>query len=163
MLMLVRRMLSNSSLFWRRITLAAITIVTIQGTVFCITVIFQCRPPSDYWAVTIDPQPNCINQSSSLLVAGIINTLTDFLVVLLPIRTVWTLQLPKRQAAIIILLFGCGFISCCAGIVRTFYMWEVTRTWDQTWASYPVWLTSGIELYVGVVRFPSPTSFYVLG
>src|SRR5271156_1193620 len=43
MLMLVRRMLVNSSLFWRRITLLAIAIVTIQGSVFCLTVIFQCR------------------------------------------------------------------------------------------------------------------------
>lgn len=41
-------------------------------------------------------------------------------------------------------------------------MWEVTKTWDQTWASYPVWLTSGIELYVGVVRSPPPTQSYVL-
>lgn len=43
MLMLVRRMLCTASLAWRRITLLAITVVSTQGTVFCITVIFQCR------------------------------------------------------------------------------------------------------------------------
>jgi hypothetical protein len=43
MLMLVRRMLCTASLMWRRITLLAITVVSIQGTVFCITIIFQCR------------------------------------------------------------------------------------------------------------------------
>ena len=43
MLMLVHRMLANTSYFWRRITLLAIAIVSIQGTVFCLTVIFQCR------------------------------------------------------------------------------------------------------------------------
>ena len=43
MLMLVRRLLVNASLLWRRVTLAAIVIVTIQGIVFCLTVIFQCR------------------------------------------------------------------------------------------------------------------------
>lgn len=46
------------------------------------------RPPQDYWKVTLEPQPNCIDQSSTLLLAGIVNTLTDFLAVLLPIRTV---------------------------------------------------------------------------
>jgi hypothetical protein len=43
MLMLVRRMLCTASLVWRRITLLAVMVVSIQGTVFCITVIFQCR------------------------------------------------------------------------------------------------------------------------
>jgi hypothetical protein len=42
-LMLVRRMLSNATLFWRRITWLAISICAIQGSVFCLTVIFQCR------------------------------------------------------------------------------------------------------------------------
>lgn len=154
MLMLVRRMLVNASVFWRRITLFAIVVVTIQGSVFCLTVIFQCRPPQDYWAITWDPQPNCINQGSSLLIAGIINTLTDFAVVLLPIRTVWTLQVPFQQIVVVVLLFGLGFTSCLAGVVRTYFMYEVTQVWDMTWASYPVWVSSSCELYIGVVCCP---------
>lgn len=97
------------------------------------------------------PQSNCINQTASLLVAGIVNTLTDFIVVLLPIHTVWSLQLPRREALAVILLFAFGFIGCGAGIARTYFMYMVTQTWDQTWASYPVWMTSAIELYLGVV------------
>lgn len=131
MLMLVRRILSSATRFWRRITWLAIIIVSIQGTVFCITVIFQCRPPQDYWKLTPDPQPNCINQGSSLLIAGIVNTLTDFLVVLLPIRTVWCLQMPLRQGVLMVGLFGCGFVSCIAGVVRTYYTYQVTQTWGR--------------------------------
>ena len=112
---------------------------------------FGIRPPQDYWKVSKGPQLNCINQASSLLVAGIINTLTDFAVVLLPIRTIWLLQMPTRQALVIIMLFSFGFVSCSAGILRTYYMYKVTLTWDQTWHSYPVWMTSAIELYLGVV------------
>ncbi|KAH6716762.1 integral membrane protein [Leptodontidium sp. MPI-SDFR-AT-0119] len=158
MLMLVRRLLACASLFWRRVTLAAIVIVTIQGSVFCLTVIFQCRPIQDYWAVTKDPQPNCISQPATLLAAGIINTFTDLATVLLPIRTVWTLQLPTRQMVIVIVLFGFGFISCIAGIVRTYYMYEVTTGWDQTWRSYPVWVTSSLELYIGIICASIPAT-----
>jgi len=43
MLMFVRRMLSTSSLLWRRITWLAIIVVSVQGSVFILTVIFQCR------------------------------------------------------------------------------------------------------------------------
>ncbi|KAG4435661.1 hypothetical protein IFR05_008856 [Cadophora sp. M221] len=158
MLMLVRRLLACASLFWRRVTVAAIVIVTIQGSVFCLTVIFQCRPIQDYWAVTKDPQPNCISQPATLLAAGIINTFTDLATVLLPIRTVWTLQLPTRQMVIVIVLFGFGFISCIAGIVRTYYMYEVTTGWDQTWRSYPVWVTSSLELYIGIICASIPAT-----
>lgn len=86
------------------------------------------------------------------MLAGIINTITDFLTVLLPIRTVWALQLPPRQALMIMLLFAFGFISCGAGIGRTYYMWIVTQVWDKVWESYPVWITAAVELYVGMVR-----------
>jgi len=164
MLMLVRRMLETATLFWRRITLLAITIVAVQGSLFCIILIFQCRPPQDYWALSQDPQPTCIHQTSALLVAGTVNTLTDLLVVLLPIRTVWSLQLPTRQAALIILLFGFGFVSCCAGITRTYYTYRVTQVWDQTWHSYPVWITSAVELYIGVIcaSLPATKPFFAI-
>ncbi|RDW58088.1 hypothetical protein BP6252_13499 [Coleophoma cylindrospora] len=158
MLMLVRRMLSNASLFWRRITLLAIVVVILQGSVFCLTVLFQCRPPQDYWKITVDPQPNCINQGASLLVAGIVNTLTDFICVVLPIRTVWHLQLHTRQMLIVVTLFGLGFISCIAGCVRTYYMYLVLKTWDTTWASFPVWVSAAVELYVGIICASIPAT-----
>ncbi|KAL3428367.1 integral membrane protein [Phlyctema vagabunda] len=158
MLMLVRRMLANASVFWTRIIKLAIAIVTIQGTVFCFTVMFQCRPPQDYWKITVDPQPNCINQGSSLLAAGIINTLTDFICVILPIRTVWHLQLQARQMFIVITLFALGFASCIAGCVRTYYMYKVLKTWDTTWASFPVWVSAAVELYIGIICASIPAT-----
>lgn len=43
MLMLVRRMLTSATIFWRRVTLGAICIVGLQGALFCIVLVFQCR------------------------------------------------------------------------------------------------------------------------
>lgn len=89
-----------------------------------------------------------------MLVGGVINTLTDFAVVLIPVRTVVSLNLPLRQKVVVSLLFGLGFLSAGAGVARTYYTYMVTRTWDQTWAAYPVWLTSALELYIGMVSDP---------
>ncbi|KAJ8071814.1 hypothetical protein OCU04_002128 [Sclerotinia nivalis] len=163
MLMLVRRMLTSASMFWRRVTMGAICVVGLQGGLFCIVLVFQCRPPQDYWKVTKDPQPNCIDQSSTLLLAGIVNTLTDFLVVLLPIRTVYSTNLPRRQSLIVSFLFTLGFLSCFAGIIRTYYMYKVTQVWDQVWASYPVWVTAAVELYIGIIctSIPATKAFFV--
>ncbi|KAG9230789.1 hypothetical protein BJ875DRAFT_384378 [Amylocarpus encephaloides] len=174
MLMFVRRILNSASLLWRRITLLAILIVSVQGIVFCFTVIFQCRPIKASFQVTKDRNPNCIDDTSSLLVAGIINTFTDFMVVLLPIRTVWCLQLPTRQNSFgsasirtslpsrkmlpIVLLFAFGFLSCFAGIARTYYTYQISRTWDKIWASYPVWVTGALELYIGIICASIPAT-----
>ncbi|PQE28968.1 integral membrane protein [Rutstroemia sp. NJR-2017a BBW] len=162
MLMLVRRMLAGAALFWRRVVLCAVWVVSLQGGLFCIILVFQCRPPQDYWKVTIEPQPNCINQASSLLVAGVINTLTDFLVVLLPIRAVSTCRLPPRQTMVVSFLFTLGFLSCFAGIIRTYYMWRVTQEWDQVWHSYPVWVSAAVELYIGIIctSIPATKAFF---
>ncbi|TGO13780.1 hypothetical protein BTUL_0063g00110 [Botrytis tulipae] len=158
MLMLVRRMLTSATIFWRRVTLAAICIVGLQGALFCIVLVFQCRPPQDYWKITDEPQPNCIDQSSTLLLAGIINTLTDFLVVILPIRTVYSTNLPRRQTLIVSFLFTLGFLSCFAGVIRTYYMYQVTQTYDQVWASFPVWVSAAVELYVGIICTSIPAT-----
>ncbi|KAA8571976.1 hypothetical protein EYC84_001916 [Monilinia fructicola] len=142
MLMLVRRMLTRRSILYR----VGVPI-----------------PPQDYWKLTLDPQPNCINQSSTLLLAGIINTITDFLVVILPIRTVYSTNLPRRQQFLVSLLFVLGLLSCFAGIVRTYYMYIVTQVWDQVWASYPVWISAAVELYIGIIctSIPATKAFFV--
>lgn len=136
---------------WKLVIRLAIAIVILQGSIFCLVVIFQCRPPSEFWTLSVDPQPECINQGTVLLVGGIINTLTDFAVVLIPVRTVINLDLPPRQKVLVTCLFGLGFLSAAAGVARTYYTYMVTKTYDQTWASYPVWLTSALELYIGMV------------
>jgi uncharacterized membrane protein YidH (DUF202 family) len=88
-----------------------------------------------------------------LLIAGSINTFTDFLTVISPIPTVWKLQLPPRQQLIVLLLFAAGLLVTAAGAVRTYYTWKLTISYDATWNTYAVWLSSSVELYVGIVGF----------
>jgi hypothetical protein len=95
---------------------------------------------------------NCISEPAHLLAASIINTITDFLVVTLPIPTVWKLKLAGREQVILVLLFGVGFMVSIAGCVRTVYTYQAAVSNDRTWAIYPVWLSSCVELYVGIVR-----------
>ncbi|TVY49451.1 hypothetical protein LOCC1_G000602 [Lachnellula occidentalis] len=116
------------------------------------------KPPSHYWRVTFDPQPECINEAQHLLIAGIINTLTDFVAVALPIRTVLSLQLRAKQIIPIVVLFGFGFLSCCCGIVRTYYTYKASTSHDQIWDSYPVWITAALELCIGVICASIPAT-----
>ena len=117
------------------------------------------RPVSDYWTLSIEPQ-NCIDEKTHLVAANVINTITDFIVVLLPIKTTLGLELPVKQRVIVIGLFGAGLVASSAGIARTYFTWILTTAADRdtTWNAWAAWLASVIELHLGIVsslfRFP---------
>ena len=115
---------------------------------------FSRSPVSAYWTYPRTQDNSCINQTPALLAAGIINTLTDFLVVMLPLHTVWGLKLPNCQQIVVKVLFAFGFCVCAAGIARTYVMYQTTMSHDRTWTSHSEWLVGGIELYLGVVSPP---------
>lgn len=115
------------------------------------------RPVSAYWTLSVTPQ-KCINQSLHILIASIINTLTDVLVVSFPIPTVLNLQLRHRQQIIVTLLFAGGYCVCIAGGVRTYFTYSQFSSYDMTWTSYPDWIACSMELYIGLVRFLQTSS-----
>lgn len=112
----------------------------------------QHSPISAYWTIGLASK-KCINEEAHLLAAGIINTVTEFIVVFLPMSTVLKLSLPKRQRAIVLGLFATGFLACGAGIARIIYTWLSTSSpdHDTVWNAWAVRLVSGIELYLGIV------------
>ncbi|KAF4631238.1 hypothetical protein G7Y89_g6889 [Cudoniella acicularis] len=158
MLTLVYRVVNKGSSRFPQVVIAAIVLVLAQASLFCFMVVFQCRPISAYWTPVFGPQPNCINQSLHLLIASIINTMTDLLTVLLPIPTVWRLQMPIQQQIIVIMLFSAGLLSTAAGGVRTYYTYRATVVNDATWETYLVWLSSSVELYVGIICASLPAT-----
>ncbi|KAM0182246.1 hypothetical protein ACHAPF_001135 [Botrytis cinerea] len=157
MLALYYRILSSGQKF-KIITIAAAIIIAIQGLIFIIVTIFQCRPPSHYWLITFAPQPECINETVHVTVAGVINTVTDFIVVVFPIPKMLQLQMSRRQRIIIIVLFGAGFLVCVAGAVRSYYTYVELVSPDITWNTYYVWISGTVELYVGIIGASIPAT-----
>lgn len=78
----------------------------------------------------------------------------DLMVALLPIPVIWQLTMPLRRRVGVIVLFGLGFVVIVAGAVRIFFVWEA-MLWshDETWYTYPLWISSIVEVDLGVVRF----------
>ena len=86
-----------------------------------------------------------------LIVGGIINTFTDFGVVLLPLPTVLSLKINRRQQVMLAGLFGAGFAICLAGVFRIYFEFKSMSTFDRTWESFGLWIAGVIELFVGIV------------
>ncbi|KAB8300366.1 hypothetical protein EYC80_000549 [Monilinia laxa] len=158
MMALLYRILSNGRVF-KTVTIVATAMIALQGTLFILVVIFQCRPVSHYWLITFAPQPECINQTVHVTWAGSFNTFTDCVVVLFPIPRMLKLQISQRQRLVIIFLFAAGLLVCVAGAIRTYYTYNDLVSTDLTWDTYYVWISSSIELYIGA-SIPATKPFF---
>ncbi|KAJ3957496.1 hypothetical protein N0V92_005927 [Colletotrichum tropicale] len=164
MLALVYRIAHEASRKFSLLVIGLGVFISINCVVFMMVAMLQCRPLSQYWTLSAEPQ-NCINEAAHLLVASIINTATDFAVVLLPlalVRIVYKNKLSSRQMVIVNLLFGAGFLACFAGIARTYFTWIMTTEPDVTWNAWMNWLMSSLELFLGIIctSIPSTKPFF---
>ncbi|KAL2076005.1 hypothetical protein VTL71DRAFT_948 [Oculimacula yallundae] len=83
-------------------------------SIFCI--IFTCTPIQGAWDYTLKAQ--CIDIVLYFYIAAGFNIATDLLLCLLPVPTVWALQMAKAQRIIVCLLFCLGLFACVASMFR---------------------------------------------
>ena len=63
---------------------------------------------SAFWDPTLGGK--CLPTRTPYLISGSLNTFTDFYVFLLPIKSVWNLQLPRRQKIGLLVVFAGGLV-----------------------------------------------------
>ncbi|KAF9877333.1 integral membrane protein [Colletotrichum karsti] len=164
MLALIYRIAHEASRKFSLLVIGLEAFIAMNGIIFMLVAMLQCRPLSQYWTLSAEPQ-NCINEAAHLLVASIINTVTDFVVVLLPltlVRIVYKNKLSSRQMLIVNMLFGAGFLASFAGAARTYFTWVMTTEADVTWNAWMNWLMSCVELFLGIIctSVPSTKPFF---
>ncbi|KAL0931013.1 uncharacterized protein CTRU02_213748 [Colletotrichum truncatum] len=164
MLALIYRIAHEASRNFCLLIIGLEILISINCAVFTMVAMLQCHPLDLYWTLSIGPQ-NCINEAAHLLAASIINTATDFFVVLLPlalVRIVYKNKLSSRQLLIVNLLFGAGFLASFAGAARTYFTWIMTTEPDMTWNAWMNWLMSSVELFLGIIctSIPSTKPFF---
>lgn len=115
--------------------------------------IFSCTPVTSFWnweSTTLGGR-QCINYYALWYAHGAVNIFTDFIVLLLPVPAMYTLNLPLRQKISSGLLFAFGSFGCIASIVRLYELWYINNlTMDTTYSDLQsIWCA--IELAVCVI------------
>ncbi|KAF2964982.1 hypothetical protein GQX73_g8572 [Xylaria multiplex] len=159
MLAMVRRLTATSRNSLENVAvLALVALITANCFIFIIVEIFQCWPISSAW-VFGEASSHCINEESHLMAANIINTVTDFIVVLFSIRTAMGIQLSPRQRVVVCSLFGIGLVASSVGIMRTYFahlLYSAGR--DTTRRAWYLWLSSLVELHLGIICASIPAA-----
>lgn len=101
--------------------------------------IFQCLPVSYFWerfsidyGITPTVTGSCLPQTVHLATPAILSTISDVLILLLPLAVLFKLKLDAKRKFGLMAIFslGCFVIGC--GIARIVFTFQVTNAQDVT-------------------------------
>ena len=91
-----------------RIAIWAVGIFTLITTLIGIFgATFQCKPV-DFWNHFLTRK--CIDLAKFYLIRSVFYSLTDFMILILPIPGIWNLRIKTREKVMLIGLFGLGIL-----------------------------------------------------
>lgn len=123
--------------------------------------ILACIPREKIWKPATTG--HCLNLNLSLEFSGIFNVVSDFIILVLPLHTIWHLQMKKERKFQISAVFGFGLLydhlnprsrnpnanflsACIASIMRVVENFKAAETEDLTYASFPLGLWTYVLL-----------------
>ena len=89
-------------------------------TIFYVTTTFikvwECIPRARIWDTSIPG--TCLNISKILNASGTFNSVSDVVILLVPVKAVWSLQMKRKRKAAVIAVFTVG--SMYVGLFRDY-------------------------------------------
>ena len=109
-LLLYRRVFTFQSSYARLIWSASTVLVIAQFVAFLVQNLFQCspRPLNTVW---LGQPGQCVPNSTSAAVQGFTSAVTDIILLIIPIRAVWRLQMSPRMKGGVCGIFALGLMS----------------------------------------------------
>ncbi|MCJ1262841.1 hypothetical protein MMC22_002711 [Lobaria immixta] len=92
------------------------------------------------------------------IAASIINSVCDFIILLLPQGVIWKLQMPIRRKLGISAIFLIGLLACIASIMRLYYSIRVLQTGDDTYYLVIFGLWTHAEFTLAIICGSLPVS-----
>ncbi|KAI1816294.1 hypothetical protein GGS20DRAFT_583674 [Poronia punctata] len=98
----------------------------------------------------------CDRSTVIFVCSASINLVSDLIILVLPIRTIWKLQIPKQKKIAISFVFGLGIITCAAATVRLVMSVDLYTSPDKTFGIAGTTLWCLTELTIAYLVFCAP-------
>ncbi|KAK3356514.1 hypothetical protein B0T25DRAFT_497110 [Lasiosphaeria hispida] len=122
----------------RRTAHVLLALVLVYNTLVVAMVATACVPLSAFWDFTI--------QANTYL-----HVIVDFMIYLLPMPVILRVRFPRRQKALLLVLFAFGFFVCAISIIRLYILKITADTLDYTFDNIPIAIWSCLETNATVV------------
>ena len=80
-----------------------------------LSVIFQCSPIHKAWSSST--QGHCVDTNLNLVVTGTINVISDVLILILPLWTIWHLKMNVRAKLSVSVVFVAGILCAIPNVL----------------------------------------------
>jgi len=139
----------------KRATLIALLILCAWGIALVTSLSMLCLPITKLWYP--DSDGYCMPFLPAFFAPAVINMITDFGILILPLPAIKSLKLPMRQKIMLFCIFSLGFLTCVISIVRLSTLEAAATTTDPTWDNTEAALWSYLELTIAILAASLPT------
>ncbi|KAJ2907119.1 uncharacterized protein MKZ38_007634 [Zalerion maritima] len=129
-----------------------------QGIEEVCVVLFRCKPIHKAW--TLGAEGTCIDLLPFYYTAFAFKFITDVILFVQPIPTLWRLQLPLGKRIGLIIMMSIGLLVCIISIIRVTYIGSVGP--DPTWLVVDSMIWSEIEVTALIVCACVPSLRHVI-
>ncbi|OJJ95770.1 hypothetical protein ASPACDRAFT_81829 [Aspergillus aculeatus ATCC 16872] len=131
LLMLYYRLLSMIR-FWKYVINGVAIFIIAYSIALMLALIFACHPVGRNWDVT-DTTGGCISRPGIYMATAVTNTLSDVVLILIPVPIVMKLTLPTVQKVGVFGMFLVGCLTIVTSIVRLVTLWPLVTSVDPTY------------------------------
>ncbi|KAF5250827.1 hypothetical protein FANTH_4018 [Fusarium anthophilum] len=121
-----------------------IGIVSLYTFGITLTMLLVCNPPRKAFEFKVGGQ--CIDAAILYMATAVSNIATDVILFILPIPMIYNLQIPRKQKAVVVVVFGIASITIFSSIIRLAYLPVVLASTDPSWDAAPANLWTFIEV-----------------
>ncbi|KAK4142422.1 uncharacterized protein C8A04DRAFT_13223 [Dichotomopilus funicola] len=152
-LLLYKRIFNHTMM--HKVVMYGLAFLVCWAITLCFLLPMVCMPVAAFW----DPSVKgfCLDNGTIWYVMAGVNLVTDFTVFSLPIPVISSLQLPKKQKAMLLIVFTLGVFPCAVSIYRIRTLSAAAKSTDPTWDNVDAATFSFLELAVGVIAVCLPT------
>ncbi|KAK4610073.1 L-fucose-proton symporter [Fulvia fulva] len=162
---------SKANHIFRWACYSVLFVVNAGGFALTMVTVFQCNPISAVFALVTPEDAKCTDILTIYLASVPLNIITDLAILFLPMPTLTSMRLPRKQKIILVVTFSFGIFVAVVDIVRISYLQsasetrlaelassrndnDLTRTAEETDASFYLafsFMWSAIEVTVGIM------------
>ncbi|KAH9905310.1 hypothetical protein F4778DRAFT_802798 [Xylariomycetidae sp. FL2044] len=106
---------------------------SLYSALFVLISIFGCRPVSAAWDPALAASAQCIDKGKFYLGATVSNVIMDTVILLIPLRIIVPLQVPKRQKVMLLFVFATGGLAIAAAVQNSLLTSRLWRSANYTY------------------------------
>jgi len=135
---------------FRNLCYGTIALHSVFYVICVVTTLLQCQPLHKMWDLMGTVDGACINTTAFFYSTSGFNIVTDIWILVLPLKTLASIQRPRREKIALYAIFGCGSFACIAAIVRLHTIYRYTLSADPFRDSTLINLWSMIEVNIAI-------------